>query len=139
MDKQTLIERLNDDLAGELQAITMYIQYAALVNGLHRPQLSQFFKGEIADELLHAQYIAEKVVALGGVPATQAKPVAPVKTNRDMVQAVHDAEAATIESYRQRIKDADDYGDIDLRVQYENMVADETKHMEETAKMLAGM
>ncbi|MES4792924.1 MAG: bacterioferritin, partial [Chloroflexota bacterium] len=99
MDKERLIQLLNDDLAGEFQAIHMYIQYAALVNGLNRPQLSQFFKGEIPDELMHAQYIADKIVALGGRPTTNAKPVPEASTNREMVERVHDAEAQTIVAY----------------------------------------
>lgn len=40
MDKRTLIENLNNDLAGELSAIIQYITYAAKVTGPYRPQLS---------------------------------------------------------------------------------------------------
>ena len=43
MEKETLIQRLNEDLAGELGAIVQYITYAAKVTGPYRPQLSQFF------------------------------------------------------------------------------------------------
>ena len=70
MDKETLIRRLNEDLAGELSAIIQYITYAARVTGPYRPQLSQFFLAEVADEQAHAQFLANKVVALGGEPAT---------------------------------------------------------------------
>ena len=40
MDKETLIQRLNEDLAGELGAIVQYVTYAAKVTGPYRPQLS---------------------------------------------------------------------------------------------------
>ncbi|MFN3983673.1 MAG: ferritin-like domain-containing protein, partial [Caldilinea sp.] len=50
MDKQTLIKNLNEDLAGELGAIIQYITYAAKTTGPYRPQLSQFFLTEVADE-----------------------------------------------------------------------------------------
>ena len=33
MDKQTLIDHLNEDLAGELGAIIQYLTYAAKANG----------------------------------------------------------------------------------------------------------
>ena len=46
MDKTALIDRLNEDLAGELAAITQYITYAAKATGPYRPQLASFFLGE---------------------------------------------------------------------------------------------
>ena len=45
-----LIARLNDDLAGELGAVIMYLTYAACVTGPYRPPLSQSFLTEVADE-----------------------------------------------------------------------------------------
>lgn len=75
MNKQTLINNLNDDLAGELSAIIQYLTYAARVTGPYRPQLSQFFLTEVADEQLHAQFLANKIVALGGEPTTTPRPV----------------------------------------------------------------
>ncbi|MDA1214490.1 MAG: ferritin-like domain-containing protein, partial [Planctomycetota bacterium] len=70
MDKKTMIDKLNEDLAGELGAIIQYLTYAAKATGPYRPQLSQFFLAEVADEQLHAQYLANKIVALGGEPTT---------------------------------------------------------------------
>jgi bacterioferritin len=68
MDKKTLISRLNEDLAGELGAIISYLVYAAKATGPYCPQLAQFFLAEVADEQLHAQYLANKIVAYGGEP-----------------------------------------------------------------------
>ena len=85
MDKQTLIDHLNEDLAGEFGAILQYITYAAKATGPYRPQLAQFFLTEVADEQMHAQFLANKIVALGGEPTTQARPVPPAKTNREML------------------------------------------------------
>jgi bacterioferritin len=36
MTKQALIDALNEDLAGEYQAVLMYVTYAAAVTGPHR-------------------------------------------------------------------------------------------------------
>ena len=66
MDKKKLIKRLNEDLAGEFGAIIQYITYAAKATGPYRPQLAQFFLAEVADEQAHAQFLANKIVALGG-------------------------------------------------------------------------
>ena len=70
MDKQTLIDHFNKDLAGELGAIIQYLTYAAKATGPFRPQLTAFFLEEVADEQLHAQFLANKIVALGGEPVT---------------------------------------------------------------------
>jgi len=136
MDKQTLIERLNEDLSGELGAIIQYITYAAKATGPYRPQLSQFFLVEVVDEQRHAQFLANKIVALGGEPATTASPVPPAKTSRDMLEAVLAAERKATTDYTQRAKEAEDFGDKGLVVQLEDMVRDESGHSEETERIL---
>ena len=136
MDKETLIKNLNQDLAGELSAITQYITYAAKATGPFRPQLSQFFLEEVADEQMHAQYLANKIVALGGEPTTQAREVPSAKSNKEMVQAVLEAEKRAISDYTKRAQEAEAYGDKGLAVQLEDMVRDESGHMEETERIL---
>jgi bacterioferritin len=136
VDKTTLVARLNEDLAGELSAIIQYTTYAAKATGPYRPQLAQFFLVEVADEQLHAQFLANKIVALGGEPTTTPRPVAPAKTNRDMLQAVLDAERRATRDYTQRAKEAEEIGDKGLVVQLEDMVRDESGHSEETERIL---
>lgn len=136
MNKQTLIDHLNEDLAGELGAIIQYITYAAKATGPYRPQLSQFFLAEVADEQLHAQFLANKIVALGGEPTTTARPVPAAKTNREMLEAVLTAEKQATKDYTQRAEEADAYGDKGLVVQLEDMVRDESGHSEETERIL---
>ncbi|HMR66908.1 MAG TPA: ferritin-like domain-containing protein [Anaerolineae bacterium] len=136
MDKQTLIDHLNEDLAGELGAIIQYITYAAKATGPFRPQLSQFFLAEVADEQLHAQYLANKIVALGGEPTTTPRPVPPAKTNREMLEAVLAAELQAGQDYTKRAEEAEEYGDKGLVVQLEDMVRDESGHSEETERIL---
>ncbi len=136
MDQKTLIENLNKDLAEEYSAIIQYITYAAKTTGPYRPELSQFFLTEVTDEQGHAEFLANKVTALGGEPTTQANPVAQASTNREMLQAVLQAEQRAVKNYTQRAKEAEAFGDKGLMAQLEDMVRDETEHMEETQRML---
>ena len=136
MDKQTLVARLNNDLAGELGAIIQYLTYAAKANGPFRPQLVQFFMAEVPDEQLHAQFLANKIVALGGEPTTQPRPVPVAHTNREMLEAVLAAERQALKDYTQRAEDAAEFGDVGLKVQLENMVLDESGHEQETERIL---
>ena len=136
MDKQQLIAGLNEDLAGELGAIIQYITYAAKATGPYRPQLAQFFLTEVADEQLHAQFLANKIVALGGEPVTQAREVPVAATNREMLEAVLAAERQAVADYTQRARDAEAFGDKGLAVQLEDMIRDESGHSEETERIL---
>ena len=136
MDKQKLIDNLNEDLSGELSAIAQYTTYAAKASGPYRPQLSQFFLNEVADEIGHAQFLANKIVALGGEPTTTARPVAKASNNKEMVEAVLAAELQARNDYTARALEAEEYGDKGLVVQLEDMVRDESGHSEETERIL---
>ena len=131
-----MIEHLNEDLAGELGAIIQYLTYAAKTTGPYRPQLSQFFLTEVVDEQMHAQFLANKIVALGGEPITQPKPVPKAKTNHEMLEAVLVAERQATKDYTKRAQEADELGDKGLAVQLEDMVRDESGHSEETERIL---
>jgi bacterioferritin len=136
VEKQTLIDNLNKDLASELAAIIQYTAYAAKATGPYRPQLAQFFLAEVPDEQMHAQFLANKIVALGGEPTTVPDPVPAARTNRQMVEAVLAAEREATNNYTRRAQEAEAFGDKGLAVQLEDMVRDETEHAEETARIL---
>jgi len=136
VDKRTLIDHLNQDLAGELGAIVQYITYAAKATGPYRPQLSQFFLEEVADEQLHAKCLANKIVALGGEPVTAPRAVLPAAHNREMLEAVLCAERQAVTDYGRRAEEAEAFGDKGLAVQLEDMVRDESGHAEETERIL---
>jgi bacterioferritin len=136
MDKAKLIEALNSDLAGELGAITQYIVYAAKATGPFRPQLSEFFLAEVADEQGHAQFLANKIVALGGEPTTEARSVPAAHSNRELVEQVLAAERQAVADYTERARQADEFGDKGLAVRLEDIVADESGHAEETERIL---
>lgn len=136
MDKQQLMKNLNEDYAGELCAIIQYLTYAAKVTGPYRPQLVTFFLAEVADEQLHAQFLANKIVAMGGDPTTVPRPVPAAKSNREMLEAVLAAERRATKDYTQRAREADELGEKGLSVQLEDMVRDESGHSEETERIL---
>ena len=75
MTKEEMIKNLNEDLSGKLGAIIQYLTYAAKVTGPYRPQLAQVFLSEVVDEQTHAQYLANKIVALGGETTPLARPL----------------------------------------------------------------
>jgi bacterioferritin len=138
MTRQELVKRLNDDLAGEYQAIIMYITYAATVTGPHRPTLKAFFQSEIAGELGHAQFLAEKIASLGGTPTTTPRGVPAAADAKAMLKNVLEAEKQAIADYKARAEQAAAAGDKGLATHLETIVEDETGHFEETEKILRG-
>lgn len=134
--RKALLDGLNVDLAAEYQAVLTYLLYSRLVNGPMRPQLSAFFESEITDELGHAKLLAHKIVALGGMPTTKPAAVSLTTDNREMLQIALQAEKDAIDRYTQRIKQAEGVGELGLKVELENLVAEETSHKEDLERML---
>ncbi|OWK39799.1 ferritin-like domain-containing protein [Fimbriiglobus ruber] len=129
---------LNHDLAGEYQAIVMYIQCSAKLTGPYRRELRALFQAEIADEQGHAQFLADKIASLGGEPTTEPRPVPPADQPREMLGHALVAEKQAIANYTERLRQADAFGDIGLKVNLESQIADETRHKEELERVLAG-
>lgn len=138
MDKkmEELIEGLNTDLAHEYAATIQYTYSASAVSGLYRSALKPFFEAEVADEQAHALYLSEKIIALGGTPTTKAADVPQPTGVKEILEAVHKAEADTIVRYEERKKQAEELGLTELAVQLEDMIADETRHKEELERLL---
>ena len=137
VDKQELIDALNRDLANEYAAIIQYIQYAAKVRGPWRTELRAFFQQEIPDEQLHAQYLADKIAAMGGNPTTLPGPITNADSAEDMLKAIRVAEEMALRNYTERARQADEMGEIALKVQLENFISDEQNHMQEVDQILA--
>ncbi|HUF11957.1 MAG TPA: ferritin-like domain-containing protein [Longimicrobiales bacterium] len=136
--RQALIDGLNEDLAHEYQAVISYLLYSKLVHGHARLELGQFFEAEIADELVHAQFLAQKIVALGGTPTAEPAPVKLPKDNRAMLEAALNSERETITRYTKRAEQAEAAGEIGLKVDLEDLISDETGHKEDLERILYG-
>jgi bacterioferritin len=136
--RQQLIDGLNEDLANEYTAIISYLLYSRLVSGVHRLSLAEFLEKEIADELGHAKFLAQKIVALGGTPTAEPAPVTLSQDNREMLQLALQSEKDTIARYTQRIKQAEAAGELGLKVELETLVSEETTHKEDLERVLFG-
>ena len=137
-NRQALIDGLNHDLAGEYQAIIMYTHYSSKLTGPFRRELRALFQAEALDEQGHAQFLSDKIAAMGGEPTTEPKPVKHVNQPRQMLDCALSAEIQAIADYTSRISQAQLCGELGLKVQLENQLADETRHREELERIIAG-
>ena len=135
--RKQLIDGLNEDLQGEFQAIIMYRLYASMVQGPYRQELRTFFANEIPEELAHAQMLADKISALGGIPASTPAPVKVVGDAKAMLEAALQAELETIARYVTRRKQAEAAGEPGLAAEFDTLLSDESNHRDELRQMLA--
>lgn len=136
--RDELIDLLNEDLTREYQAIITYIQYAASVTGPYRQELKAFFDSEVPDETRHAQYLAGKVAAMGGVPRVDVEPVPQETDAKKMLENIVEAETTSRDNYSARARQADALGEVGLANRLEDMADEESGHLEETEKILQG-
>lgn len=136
--KKELIEALNDALRYEYEAVITYNTFASVVSGPYRGELREFFLEEINDELGHAKFLADKVSALGGDPATTAADVPHATEPQQMLEKVLAAETEAVKRYSDLMEMAEAYGDLGLANDIHEMISDETSHKEETEKLLNG-
>lgn len=85
--------------------------------------------------MLHAQMLCDKIVALGGDPATVPAPVKQARDERTLGpdQRPRPDEKATIARYIKRRKQAEALEEFGLVVELDNLIADETKHRDESS------
>ncbi len=134
--RKELVAGLNEDLSWEFNAIISYRLFASMCSGPYRQELRQFFESEIPDELGHAMFLADKIVALGGTPITAPAPVEITTDNRRMLEIALKAERDTVRRYQERAEQAEELGETALKVRLEDLIVDETHHAEEIDRIL---
>ena len=134
--KEELLAGLNEDLANEFNAVITYRLFASMCSGPYRNELRSFFEAEIPDELGHAQFLADKIVSLGGTPTSEPAPVELTTDNRRMFEIALKAERETVARYEKRIAQAEELGQTGLKIRLEDLVVDETQHAEEIERIL---
>jgi bacterioferritin len=130
------LKGLNLDLSREYSAVITYRTYASQVQGQWRMELRQFFEAEIPDELGHAQLLADKIVALGGIPTTVPGPVKPAKDAKEMLRNALEDEIETISRYVLRRRQAEALGHYGLAVEFDDLIRDESTHRDEIQMVL---
>ncbi|HET7584251.1 MAG TPA: ferritin-like domain-containing protein [Gemmatimonadaceae bacterium] len=132
-----LIAGLNEDLSNEYSSVIQYRTFASVVRGSSRLTLRAFFSGEIADELSHAELLADAIAALGGTPTVSAASFTVPSDPEGMLRAALAAEEAAIERYVTRRAQADAVGEHGLAVAIDAVIEDETRHRNELRLVLA--
>jgi bacterioferritin len=123
-----MIGLLNEDLAGEYQAIIAYTVYSQVLKGAAYTDIARELELHAGEELQHAIKIAKQIDYLGGMPGVTPKLV---KTSNDpvtMLRADLENERVTVGRYRERIRQAEAMGEFALSEILRGIILQEQEH-----------
>ena len=126
--REQMIELLNEDLAGEYQAIIAYTVYSQVLKGAAYTDIARELEAHAGEELAHAIKIAKQIDYLGGMPGVTPNPV---KTSSDpvkMLRADLENERVTVGRYRERIRQAEAMGEFALSETLRAIIVQEQEH-----------
>src|SRR6202158_839207 len=126
--REQMITFMNEDLAGEYQAIIAYTVYSQVLKGAAYTDIALELEAHAGEELAHAIKIAKQIDYLGGMPGVTPKPV---KTSSDpvtMLRADLENEHTTVGRYRERIRQAEAMGEFALSETLRGIIVQEQEH-----------
>ncbi len=126
--REDLVALLNEDLAGEFQAIISYVIYSQVLSGAQYMTISAELETHAAEELAHALIIAGQIDYLGGMPLAVSKPVKTSAKAEHMLRFDLDNENETIARYRQRVRQCEALGEYAMAEQIRGILVQEQDH-----------
>jgi bacterioferritin len=126
--RERLIQLLNEDLAGEYQAIIAYTVYSQVLKGAAYTDIARELEVHAGEELQHAIKIAKQIDYLGGMPGVTPKPVKTSNDPVEMLRADLENERITVGRYRDRIRQAEAMGEFALSETLREIIVQEQEH-----------
>ena len=126
--RERLIKLLNEDFAGEYQAIIDYTVYSQVLKGAAYTDIARELETHAGEELQHAIKIAKQIDYLGGMPGVTPKPVKTSNDPVEMLRADLENERETVGRYRERIRQAEAMGEFALSETLRGIIVQEQEH-----------
>lgn len=145
-DRETVIKLLNEALATEIVCTLRYKRHYYMADGLNASVAADEFLEHAEQEQQHADWLAERIVQLGGAPnfspeGLQSRAHAEYvegDTLRDMVMEDLVAERIAIDSYREMAAYLNDKDPTTRRI-FEEILAQEEEHADDMAGILESL
>ena len=136
IDRERLIELLNEDLRREYQAIIAYVVYSQVIKGAAYMDIAKELEAHAAEELQHALIISKQIDYLGGDPAVEPMPVRTSTDVEEMLRFDLDNETETIRNYRERVRQCEALGEYAMAEHIRNILVQEQEHQIDLATAL---
>jgi bacterioferritin len=126
--REQMIQLLNEDLAGEYQAIIAYTVYSQVLKGAAYTDIARELEAHAGEELAHAIKIAKQIDYLGGMPGVTPRTVKTSNDPVEMLRADLENERETVGRYRERIRQAEVMGEFALSETLRAIIVQEQEH-----------
>ena len=134
--RQQLIDRLNEDLSREYQAIIGYVVYSQVLKGAEYMSIADELEAHAKQELQHAITIAKQIDYLGGMPSATPLPVKISDDARVMLRADLENENETVRNYRDRIRQCESLSEYGIAEDLREILRQEQEHQIDLATAL---
>jgi bacterioferritin len=142
-DRETVIRLLNEALATEIVCALRYKRHYFMAQGIHSESVRQEFAEHAREEQQHADWLAERIVQLGGEPdfspqGLHIRSHSEYVPGHDIVEMIEEdlvAERVAIDSYRGMIDFIGD-GDVTSRRLLERVLEKEEEHADDLVSLL---
>jgi bacterioferritin len=134
--REQLIERLNEDLAREYQAIIAYVVYSQALKGAQYMSIAKELEAHAKEELQHALKISRHVDYLGGMPTATPLKVKQSEKAEEMLRFDLDNENETVRNYRQRVAQCEALGEYGIAEDIREILRQEQEHQIDLATAL---
>ncbi len=134
--REQLIERLNEDLSREYQAIIAYVVYSQVLKGAAYMSIAKELEKHAGEELQHALTVSKHIDYLGGMPTATPKPVKLSEKAEEMLRADLENENNTIRAYRQRVRECEALGEYAIAEDIREILRQEQEHQIDLATAL---
>jgi bacterioferritin len=134
--RKQLIDRLNEDLSREYQAIIAYVVYSQVLKGAQYMNIASELEVHAGEELQHALTVAKHIDYLGGMPTATALPVKLSENAEEMLRADLENENETIRNYRTRVRECEALQEYAIAEDIVEILRQEQEHQVDLATAL---
>ncbi|REK06834.1 MAG: hypothetical protein DWQ37_22625 [Planctomycetota bacterium] len=136
MANQELLSGLNQQMNREVTTFLRYMLQGSSIKGAQWDSVRDMYQAEVLDEVGHAQYLADQIVMLGGVPKLQPDLSAPPADVKEMLRHDIEEEAADVKNYAKLAELAEKEGLTALKLKMEEQAGDEDDHRQTMQRLL---
>ena len=134
--RKELIEKLNEDLSREYQAIIAYVVYSQVLKGAQYMSIAKELEKHASEELAHAITVSKHIDYLGGMPTTTPLPVPTFEDAEKMLRADLENENDTLRGYRERVRQCEALGEYGIAEDIREILRQEQEHQNDLATAL---
>ena len=136
LTRKQLIDRLNEDLSREYQAIIAYVVYSQVLKGAEYMNIAAELEKHAGQELQHALIISKQIDYLGGMPTTKPKEVRTSEDPDDMLRFDLANENETVRNYRERVRQCEALSEYAIAEDIREILRQEQEHQTDLATAL---